>query len=42
MKEDNIRIRRVLAADVKFLKDHGIMDYSLLLSAERYSANTVK
>ena len=42
MKEDNIKIRRVLAADVKFLKDHGIMDYSLLLSAERYSANTVK
>ena len=42
MKEDNIKLRRVLAADVQFLKEHGIMDYSLLLSAERYSANTVK
>ena len=42
MKEDNIKLRRILAADVKFLKDHKIMDYSLLLSAERYSANTVQ
>lgn len=42
MKEDNVKLRRVIAADVKFLRDHKIMDYSLLLSAERYSANTVK
>ena len=42
MKEDNVKLRRILAADVKFLRDHKIMDYSLLLSAERYSANTVK
>ena len=42
MKEDNVKLRRVIAADVKFLMDHKIMDYSLLLSAERYSANTVK
>ena len=42
MKDDNVKLRRVLAADVKFLMDHKIMDYSLLLSAERYSANTVK
>lgn len=41
MGEDCHKLRRILAADVKFLKDHGIMDYSLLLSAERYSANTV-
>ena len=42
MKDDNVKLRRILAADVKFLQDHKIMDYSLLLSAERYSANTVK
>ena len=42
MKDDNIKLRQVLSADIKFLKDHGIMDYSLLLSAEKYSANTVK
>ena len=41
MKGDNVKLRRVLASDIKFLKDHGIMDYSLLLSAEKYSANTV-
>ena len=32
----------VLRADVKFLCDHGIMDFSLLLSAERYVAGTFK
>ena len=41
MKDDNEKLQRILSADVKFLKDHKIMDYSLLLSAERYSANTV-
>ena len=42
MRFDNVKLRRVVTADIKFLKDHGIMDYSLLLSSEKYSANTVR
>jgi len=41
MDEDIAKIRKELSADVKFLKDHGIMDYSLLLSAEKYSAGSI-
>ena len=40
MDEDNDKLRRVISADVKFLEDHKIMDYSMLLSAERYSARS--
>ena len=42
MDRDVDTICKVLAADVKFLKEHGIMDYSLLLSAERYTAGSVR
>ena len=35
MPEDMRMLRRVCSADVNFLRRHGIMDYSLLLSAEK-------
>lgn len=40
MEDDNIKMNSILKADVKFLQDQGIMDFSLLLSAERYVAGT--
>ena len=42
MDEDIIKLRKIIENDVKFLKHHSIMDYSLLLSAERYSAGSIK
>ena len=42
MDVDNAKLRRILQADVHFLKDHKIMDYSLLLSAEKYTAGSIK
>ena len=42
MDEDIIKLRKIIESDVKFLKHHSIMDYSLLLSAERYSAGSIK
>ena len=35
MPEDVRKLRRVVSADVTFMRRHGIMDYSLLLSAEK-------
>ena len=35
MPEDVRKLRRVCQADVNFMRRHGIMDYSLLLSAEK-------
>ena len=40
MADDVDKLRSVIEQDVKFLKEHGIMDYSLLLSAERYSSGS--
>ena len=42
MDEDIEKLRKVIESDVKFLRHHSIMDYSLLLSAERYSAGSIK
>lgn len=42
MDEDIVKLRKIIENDVKFLKYHSIMDYSLLLSAERYSAGSIK
>ena len=42
MDEDIVKLRKVIESDVKFLQHHRIMDYSLLLSAERYSAGSIK
>ena len=35
MPNDVAKLRRVCKADVEFMRSHGIMDYSLLLSAEK-------
>lgn len=35
MSKDVAKLRRVCLADSNFLRNHGIMDYSLLLSAEK-------
>lgn len=42
MDQDIVRMNSLLKADVKWLKDHGIMDFSLLLAAERYVAGTFR
>ena len=42
MDADNAKLRRILQADVHFLQDHKIMDYSLLISAEKYTAGSIK
>lgn len=42
MDDDCKKLQKILAADVQFLRDHGIMDYSLLLSAEKYSGGAIK
>ena len=42
MDEDIVKLRKIIDNDVKFLRHHSIMDYSLLLSAERYSAGSIK
>lgn len=41
MPEDAAKIRKMLAKDVKFMQRHGIMDYSLLLSAEKYTHESI-
>ena len=41
MDEDIVKLRSVIEADVEFLRTHKIMDYSLLLSAERYTAGSL-
>ena len=42
MSDDIVKLRGIVEYDVKFLEGQGIMDYSLLLSAERYTAQSIK
>ena len=42
MPADLEKIKSVIESDVKFLRRHGIMDYSLLLSAEKFTAGSIR